>query len=74
MLLMAIKIRNIITNTGKMNQMRTEKNPTWWDQNRNENGLVKILLITLRHINVLHEDITYIQYYMDKGRKHVSAC
>ena len=27
MLLMAIKIRNIITNTGKMNQMRTEKKP-----------------------------------------------
>ena len=26
----------------------------------------KILLITLRHINVLHEDITYIQYYMAK--------
>ena len=22
--------------------------------------------ITLRHINVLHEDITYIQYYMAK--------
>ena len=26
----------------------------------------KILLITLRHINVLHEDITYIQCYMAK--------
>jgi hypothetical protein len=26
----------------------------------------KILLITRRHINVLHEDITYIQYYMAK--------
>jgi hypothetical protein len=26
----------------------------------------KIWLITLRHINVLHEDITYIQYYMAK--------
>jgi hypothetical protein len=26
----------------------------------------KILLITLRHITVLHEDITYIQYYMAK--------
>ena len=26
----------------------------------------KILLITLGHINVLHEDITYIQYYMAK--------
>jgi hypothetical protein len=26
----------------------------------------KILLITLRHIHVLHEDITYIQYYMAK--------
>ena len=38
MLLMAIKIRNIITNTGKMNQMRTGKKNTWWDQNRKENG------------------------------------
>ena len=27
---------------------------------------IKILLITLRHINVLHEDITYIQCYMAK--------
>jgi hypothetical protein len=26
----------------------------------------QILLITIRHINVLHEDITYIQYYMAK--------
>ena len=26
----------------------------------------KILLITLRHINVLHEDIPYIQYYVPK--------
>jgi hypothetical protein len=25
--------------------------------------IFKILLITLGHINVLHEDITYIQYY-----------
>jgi hypothetical protein len=26
----------------------------------------KILLTTFRHINMLHEDITYIQYYMTK--------
>ena len=26
----------------------------------------KILLTTFRHINMLHEDITYIQYYMAK--------
>ena len=29
-------------------------------------SIYQILLITIRHINVLHEDITYIQYYMAK--------
>jgi hypothetical protein len=50
MLLMAIKIRNIITNTGKMNQMRTEKKSTWWDQNRKENGQGKKTCLCLLNL------------------------
>jgi hypothetical protein len=54
----------------KITQLVDNNIPLKWMKTPGVNLVItrfhKILLITLRHINVLHEDITYIQYYMAK--------
>jgi hypothetical protein len=61
-----IKVGRIATIYREKRIYIQEVSPVWWKTLQDLTRFDKMLLITLRHINVLHEDITYIQYYMAK--------